>query len=245
MSQMYSKKFMMFSQIYGQVIIFILAITNTYYPEYLNYTFLIFILSMFIVMYITFRTSLKHIVGSEAKEIREGRKLLEIKSEDVMNIVRYDTKLNEELKPMMKTSILSFANMFIILAWYYIYFNVVIRAFEGADLTMKFVGFLLGYEIPYVAVTIVNLLTRKSVRTMIQVIRNFTIYDRGILGSGVSIKFPLSSDYVVRVEPSRKFVEVAKVDKNSVIKYRFYSKNFDRIADIVNRYGKPKSEERQ
>ncbi|MCS7108389.1 MAG: DUF2208 family protein [Sulfolobales archaeon] len=242
MSYVYSKKFMVFSQIYGQAIIFILAITNTYYPQYLNYTFLIFIISMFIMMYVTFRTSLKHVVGSESREIRGGRKLLEVKYDDVMSVVKYDAKLNEELKPMMKTTLLSLINTFIILAWYYIYFNVVIHSFEGADLTIKFFGFLLGYEIPYVAVTVVNLFTRKSVRYMIQVIRDFTIYDRGIVGSGVSIKFPLASNYEVKVEAGRKFVEIAKIDKNSIIRYRFYSKSYDRIADIVNKYGKPKSE---
>lgn len=242
MSYMYSKKFMVFSQIYGQAIIFILAITNTYYPQYLNYTFLIFIISMFIMMYVTFRTSLKHVVGSESREIRGGRKLLEVKYDDVMSVVKYDAKLNEELKPMMKTTLLSLVNTFIILVWYYIYFNVVIHSFEGADLTIKFFGFLLGYEIPYVAVTVVNLFTRKSVRNMIQVIRDFTIYDRGIVGSGVSIKFPLASNYEVKVEAGRKFVEIAKIDKNSIIRYRFYSKSYDRIADIVNKYGRPKSE---
>ncbi|MEM0453109.1 MAG: DUF2208 family protein [Sulfolobales archaeon] len=245
MSYMYSKKFMIFSQIYGQAIILILAIVNTYYPQYLSYTFLIFVVSMFLMMYVTFRTSLKHVVGSEAKEIKDGRKLLEIKYDDVMNVVRYDSKLNEELKPMMKTTLLSFVNMFIIFAWYYIYFNIIIHEFGGADLTMKFIGFLLGYEIPYVAVTIVNLFTRKSTKTMIQVIRDYVIYDRGIVGSGVSIRFPLSDNYIVKVEPSRKFVEIAKVDKSSIIKYRFYSKSYDRIADIVNKYGRPKGESKQ
>ncbi|MEM4556472.1 MAG: DUF2208 family protein [Sulfolobales archaeon] len=237
----YSRKFMIFSQLYGQAIILILAVTNTYYPQYLSYTFLIFVVSMFVMMFTAFRTSLKHVVGSEAREIREGRKLLEVKYDEVMNVVKYDSKLNDELKPMMKTTLLSLANMFIIFAWYYIYFNIVIHSFEGADLTVKFVGFLLGYEIPYIAVTVVNLLTRKSVKTMIQVVRDFTIYDKGIVGSGISVKFPLSDNYVVRVEPARRFVEIAKVDKNSVIKYRFYSKNCDRIADLVNRYGKPKA----
>ncbi len=245
MAYMYSKKFMVFSQLYGQAIILVLAVTNTYYPQYLSYTFLIFVVSMLIMMYTTFRTSLKHVVGSEAKEIREGRKILEVKQDDVMSVVRYDTKLNEELKPMMKSTLLSLLNMFVIFAWYYVYFNIIIHSFEGADLTVKFVGFLLGYEIPYVSVTVLNLLTRKSVKTMIQVVRDFTVYDRGIVGSGICVKFPLSSEYVVKVEPSRKFVEIAKVDKSFVIKYRLYSKNYDRIADIVGRYGKPKTESKQ
>ncbi len=242
MAYMYSRRFMIFSQIYSQMIILILAVVNTYYPQYLSYTFLIFIGSMFVMMFTTFRTSLKHVIGSEAKEVREGRKLLEVKYDDVMSVARHDAKLNDELKPMMKTTLLSLANMFIIFAWYYIYFNILIHSFEGADLTMKFVGFLLGYEIPYIAVTVVSLFTRKSFKTMVQVVRDFIIYDRGVVGSGICIKFPLSSNYVVKVEPSRKFVEIAKVDKNSVIKYRFYSKNYDKIANIVDRYGKPKSE---
>lgn len=242
MSYMYSKRFMVFSQVYGQLIIFILAIVNTYYPQYLTYTFVIFILSMFIMMYFTLRTSLKHVVGSEAKDIRSGRKILEVSPEDVMSVVQHDLRLNEELKPMVKSSLLSLANMVLLLLWYYLYFNVVIHYFEGGELIIKFIGFLLGYEIPYIAVTLLNIFMRRSSKVMIQVIRSYTIYDRGIVGAGIAVKFPIPKEFTVNVDPARKFVELVKNDKDVVIKYRLYSKNYDRIADLISRYGRPKSD---
>jgi len=234
---------MILSQVYGQSIIIALSVINTYYPQYLSYTFIIFVISMLIVSYYTVRTSLRHVIGAEAKEIRGGRKLIDVKYDEVMNIVKYDGKLNEELKPMFKTAMLSFINMFVVFAWYFIYFRLAIPYFESvADPTYKFIGFLMGYEIPYVGVTLMNLLSRKSLRTSIQVVREYAIYDRGILGSGVAIKFPLTNEYVVKVDPGRKYVELVKVSKGAVTKYRFYSKNYERIAEVISRLGKPKSE---
>lgn len=238
MSYMYSSKFMIFNMLYGQAVILLLSIVNTYYPQYLTYTFIVFIIAMFITMMYTMRTSFKHVMGGEAKEVRGGRKLVEVKADEVMSIVKYDSKLNEELRPMMKTSLLSLVNMVVILAWYYVYFNMVIHYFEGGDLTYKFIGFLIGYEVPFIGLTLINFITRRSQKVMIQVVNSYTIYDKGIVGSGIVVKFPLSKEYSVSVDPLRKFVEITKADRNITIRYRFYSKNVDRISDIINRFGK-------
>ncbi len=238
MSHMYSSKLMIFNMLYGQAVILLLSTVNTYYPQYLTYTFIVFIIAMIITMIYTMRTSFKHIMGGDAKEVRSGRKLVEVKADEVMNIAKYDSKLNEELRPMMKTSLLSLVNMVIMIAWYYIYFNTVIHYFEEGDLTYKFIGFLIGYEVPFVGLTLINLITRRSQKVMIQVINNYAVYDKGIVGSGVVVKFPLSKEYSVSVDPVRKFVEISRRDKNITIRYRFYSKNVDRIADIVSRFGK-------
>lgn len=240
MAIIYSRRYMIFNILYGQAIILTLAIVNTYYPEYLSYTFIVFVIAMLVTTAITIKSSLKHVAGGGAKEIKSGRRIIEVKSNEVMEIVKYDAKLNEELKPMLKTSVMSIVNLVIVLIWYSAYFNVVIHYFGAGDQLIKFIGFLLGYEVPFIGLTLVNMLMRRSQKVMIQVINSYTIYDKGIVGSGIAIKFPLSSEYSVAMDPKRKFVEISKVSEGITVKYRLYGKNYDKVVDAIMKFGKVK-----
>jgi uncharacterized membrane protein len=238
--QMGRKQWLM-SIAYGQTIIAILTIVNTFYPQYLGYTFIIFIFGMIIFTFFIFRTQFKHITSKEAKEIKKGRRLYEGRPEEVMPLQKADAQLIHEMKPMMKAAGISFLNLIIIMIWYPLYFSNIgaIARDPATDQWVRIILFLAGYEVPYGILTLINFYSRRMVRNVIQVVQKYEVYDRGIVGyGGLTVKFPIT-DYEVRVDPSRKFVELIKTTGKNRVRYRLYSKSYDRIMDIINRYGKP------
>ena len=241
MAYQLSRRQWAFSIAYGQSMITLLVLLNVFFPQYLNLTFIIFIIGMVAFTAITMKTQLRHIVGKEAKEIKEGRKLFVGRPREVTELQRSDPRLVGELKPMLKSSLMSFLGLIVILVWYPLYFNVVggVARDPEVDVITRVLLFLAGYEIPYLMITGMNLLSRRGVKEYIQVVNKYEVYDRGIVGMGIAAKFPLEG-YAVNVNPTRKFVELIKSSGKAVVKYRFYTKSYDRLADIIRRYGEPR-----
>jgi len=242
MAYQFSRRQWIFSITYGQTIIAILTIVNVFYPQYLSYTFIIFIVGMVIFTAIMMKTQLKHITGKEAKEIKEGRRLFKSKPDEIKELQMRDPKLVQELKPMLKTTMLSFLSLLVLLLWYPMYFGWA-REFvttpEGADVTMKIAVFLAGYEIPYAIMMTINMFTRRRMRETVQVVMNYEVYDKGIIGTGVVVQFPLEEKYSIRISPIRKFIEIVRSEKGNTVRYRLYTKSYDRLWDIIKRYGNP------
>jgi len=230
---------------YGQSMIALLVILNVFYPQYLSYTFIVFIVAMVIFTAITMRTQLKHIVGKEAKEIKEGRRLFSMDSKDVMTIQSTDTQVINELKPMFKATMISFLSLIVLFAWYPLYFGYArsIVSAEGVNVLTKVLVFLAGYEIPYALFMIINRLTQRSLREIVQVVTKYEVYDKGIVGTGITIKFPLNNNYSIKVNSRRKFMDIIMSRGRVKVRYRFYTKNLTRLIDIVKRYGNPKKVE--
>ena len=242
MSYQLSRKQWIISLVYGQSMITLLTVLNVFYHEYLGYTFIIFILGMVVFMAIMMKSQLKHITSKEAKEIKSGRRLYRSNPQEVKELQAKDHKLVQELKPMMKSAAVSFLGMIIILIWYPTYFGYARSIAEATtDVLIKVIVFLAGYEIPYALITTINMIARRSVKEMVQVVTNYEIYDKGVLGMGLTIKFPIdeNSEYKVVVNPSRKFIEFVTKRGKTIIKYRLYTKSVERVADIIKRYGKP------
>ena len=241
MAYQFSRKQWAFSIAYGQTIIAILTIINVFYPQYLNYTFIIFIVGMVLFTVITMKTQLKHITGKEAKEIKEGKRLFKSKPDEVKELQMKDPKLVQELKPMLKTTMLSFLSLIVLLVWYPMYFGWA-RGFSAepgvGDMT-KVAVFLAGYEIPYAIMMAINTLSRRRMRETVQVVMNYEVYDKGVIGTGVVIKFPLDTNYVVRISPVRKFIEFVKTEKGVTTRYRLYTKSYERLWGIIKKYGSP------
>jgi len=236
------RKYYALTVAYGQSMIALLVVLNVFYPQYLNYTFIIFIVAMVIFTAITMRTQLKHIVGKEAKEIKEGKRLFSTDSKEVMAIQSTDTEVINELKPMFKATMTSFLSLIVLFVWYPLYFGYARSAAsaEGVDVLTKVLVFLAGYEIPYASFMIINRLTQRSLREVVQVVTKYGVYDRGIVGTGITIKFPLNDNYSIKVNSRRKFMDIIMSRGRAKVRYRFYTRNLTRLIDIVKRYGNPK-----
>ncbi len=236
--QMTRKQYVL-SILYGQVMIAILVILNVFYPQYLGYTFIIFAIGIVVFTAIMMKSQLKGVFGKESKEIKSGRRLFVGNAKEVTELQRMDVKLISEMKPMFKSTMYSFLTLIILFIWYPIYFNHVKPIVANADIMVRVVAFLAGYEVPYVAITAINQVTRSAVKEMINVVMNYEVYDRGIVGTGLAIRFPLDSNYYVLVSPRRKFLDIVMVRGKFKMHYRLYTRNLSRLLEIVKRYGKP------
>jgi len=246
MAYQFSSRQWIFSIAYGQSIIAILTIVNVFYPQYLNYTFIVFIIGMVVFTALMMKTQLKHITGKEAKEIKSGRRLFKSKSDEIKDLQLKDPKLVQELKPMLKTTMLSFLSLIVLLAWYPMYFGWArgfVSTAENADVATKIAVFLAGYEIPYAIMMTINTFTRRRMKETVQVIMNYEVYDKGIIGTGLVINFPLDENYSIRISSARKFVEVIKSERGSAVRYRLYTRSYERLWDIIKRYGNPQKYE--
>ncbi len=245
MAYQFSRRQWAFSIAYGQTIIAILTIINVFYPQYLNYTFIIFIIGMVVFTAITMKTQLKHITGKEAKEIKEGKRLFKSRPDEVKELQMKDPRLVQELKPMLKMTMVSFLSLIILLVWYPTYFGWA-RSFaadQAVDTMTKIAVFLAGYEIPYAIMMTINMFSRRRMKETVQVIMNYEIYDKGVVGTGLVIKFPLDTNYAVRISPIRKFIELVKSEGGTTIRYRLYTKSYERLWDIIRKYGNPQKYE--
>jgi len=246
MSFQMSRKQWILSLTYGQIIIVVLTILNVFYPQYLSYWFMIFIAVMFVYMYFMMKSQLKHITSKEAKEIKTGRLLYKSKSDEIRQLQVRDKELVRELKPMMKYTFLSFIILIATFAWYPIYFGYAGKVSVGADITTRIIVYLIGYEAPYAIVMGTNLISRKGMQVVVQVLNNYEIYDKGLLGMGLTLKFPVeNAPYRIIANRTRKFVQFEERKGKVTVKYRLYTKSVDRVVDILKRYGKLKNIEVQ
>ena len=240
MSFQMSRKQWALSLTYGQAIILVLTILNVFYPQYLSYWFMIFIVLMFVYMYFMMRSQLRHITSKEAKEIKNGRLLYKAKSDEIRELQVKDKYLVKELKPMMKYSALNFIILIATFAWYPLYFGYAGKvSASSADVAFKILVYLLGYETPYAIVMATNLFSQRGMREVVQVLNSYEIYDKGLLGMGLTLRFPVQDlPYNVIVDYSRKFVQFERKRGKVTVKYRLYTKSIKRVVDLLKRYGK-------
>ncbi|MEM0038368.1 MAG: DUF2208 family protein [Zestosphaera sp.] len=238
MAYVQSRKQLLVSTVYSQVLILTLATVNVFYPEYYQYTFILFFLA---AMVFTTWSVRKSRVGGKVspEEVRGGRLLLKSSRSDVMELQSKDSELVAELKPMLKLSMLNLAILPVFFIWYWAYFQF-INALTIVEVSeYRFLAYLIGYEVPFALVQAVNLMSRRSVRVMVQVVSEYEVYDKGVLGTGIALKFPFGeSKYKVEVNTKRMFVDLVQTSSGkSVVKLRFYSKNPERLHEIFRRYG--------
>lgn len=232
-----SRKQLVFSLIYSQILIFSLAIINVFYPQYYQYTFIAFFI---VAILFTSWSVRKSRIGSgiSPSEIKVGRLLFKTPRNDVLELQSKDTELVSELKPMLKVSLLNLVIFPVFLVWYWWYFDF-IRTLTIEVAEYKFLAYLIGYEIPYGLVQIINLFGRRAVKSFVQVIAEYEVYDKGIVGTGITLKFPLRADqYRVEYNTKRMYVDLIQTSSSgrTLIKLRFYAKNPERLHEILRRY---------
>lgn len=218
------KKSFALYQIYGQIMILTLAVLNTYYPEYLTYTFIAFVAISIVPTYLRMRTQMKGSYSRQLKEIRESKKIYEEGSAEVSRLMALDAQLTQEMKPLAIFSILSiFVFIFILLIWYPMYFNFASSLTSDSSLnSSKFLIFLIGYEVPYAIMTVMSVRQNKVSKKFAQIPRSYAIFEKGLAAQGVVIGFP-TDDYEVKLDSKRKFVEIVSKDEKKPQRIRLYS----------------------
>ncbi|MEM0348414.1 MAG: DUF2208 family protein [Zestosphaera sp.] len=231
-----SKKQLVFSLVYSQVLILSLAIINVFYPQYYQYTFIVFFI---VAILFTSWSVRKSRIGSgiSPSEVKTGRLLFKASRNDVLELQGKDTELVSELKPMLKVSLLNLAIFPVFMIWYWWYFDF-IRTLAIEATEHRFLAYLIGYEVPYGLVQIMNLAGRRAVKSFVQVVSEYEVYDKGIVGAGITLKFPLKTDqYRVEYNTKRMYVDLIQTSSSKTsVKLRFYTKNPERLYEVLRRY---------
>lgn len=233
-----SRRSYLLSQTYSQAMITILAVLNTFHPEYLSYTFLVFIAVSFVMSFFILRSQFRGPSPEQLKEIKGSKKIYEEDSNEILRLMVSDAQLAREMKPLTRASLLSLLAIFLTLAWYYLYFSFAGNLAQSATLTesSKFLAYLVGYEVPYALMAVVSLSQRKASKSFAQIPRNYALFEMGLVGQGVVIKFPLEG-YEVKSDPKRKFVELDNADEKRPVHVRLYTSKPEELAELVKRRG--------
>ncbi|MEO3993175.1 MAG: DUF2208 family protein [Desulfurococcaceae archaeon TW002] len=232
-----SRKQLVFSIIYSQVLAFSLAVINVFYPQYYQYTFIVFFIVAILFMSWSVRKS-RVGGGVSSSEIKTGRLLFKASRNYVLELQGKDSQLVSELKPVLKVSLLNLVILPVFLVWYWWYFDF-IRTLAIEAVEYRFLAYLIGYEVPLGLVQVMNLAGRRAVKSFVQVIAEYEVYDKGIVGTGITLKFPLRTDqYRIEYDTKRMFVDLIQIPSTgkTLIKLRLYTKNPERLHEVLRRY---------
>lgn len=229
-------------QLYTQIMIIILAVLNTYYPQYLSITFIIFIAISFAISFLRLRAQSRGPSIEQLKEIKESKKLYEEESAEVLRLMALDMQLTQEMKPLAVSSFLSLFAIFITLAWYYLYFSFARSLTYNSFLTdsFGFLIFLIGYEVPYAIMAGISFYQNKASKSFAQIPRKYALFESGLVGQGMAIKFPIDN-YETTLDSERKFVELASKDEKKPVRIRLYSSKPDELFELIKDAGSRKN----
>lgn len=225
-------------QLYSQIMILILAVLNTYYPEYLGFTFIVFIIISSAMSFLRLRSQLRGPSLEQLKEVRGSKKIYEEESAGVLRLMASDTQLTQEMKPLAISSFLSIFAIFITLAWYYLYFNFARSLTNDPSLadSFRFLVFLIAYEVPYAIMAVISLSQNKASKSFAQIPRNYALFELGLAGQGIVIKFPMDN-YEIKLDSKRKFVELVGKDEKKPVRIRLYSSKPDELFEMIKNTG--------
>ena len=228
------------SVLFAQIFVLVYALVAAFFPQYF---FLIFILFIATIFGMSIYGSLKHKVSGKAGEILSGRKLYSEKN--AMNILLKDPEGVKDLSRQVKYSFLPLLLLPVYMGLFYLYGSYILPYFtEGKiivvnDIITRYVGYLLMYEMLIGIGTSVNrLIYSKGVGGMIMVPANYEVTDKGIVGRGVIIPFPLDK-YNVSIEFKRRFIQLEPLEKRGTTKMiiRLYASDIEKLAKIIKRHG--------
>lgn len=216
-----------------------LAVVSTYYPQYLLLTFFTFLGFITIAMYSSYRASRKppKLFEVVADDIYSGTKLYEVDADEVSRLVEKDLVLYDEIRRYSYKSLIDALGVSVVFGWYFLYFYIILPRLTVTDLTIKFIVYLIGYGVPYIAYLGFDIMSKRS-STLTYVLRGYEVYDRGIISRSqyIAIKFPLK-DYTVKEFPTRKCIQLSKKHEGYIIRFMLYAKNMPKIMEILREYG--------
>lgn len=233
-----SRRSFALSQLYSQAMILVLAVLNTYYPQYLSYTFLVFIAISFVISFFMLRSQFRGPSPEQLKEIKGSKKLYEEDSSEVLRLMASDAQLSQEMRPLTRASLLSLFAILITLVWYYLYFGYASNLTHDASVAepFKFLAFLIGYEVPYALMAVVSISQRRASKTFAQIPRNYALFESGLVGQGLVIRFP-TDEYELKLESKRKFIELINRDEKRSMRIRLYSSKPDDLIELIRKHG--------
>jgi|GEM_PF-1806699 uncharacterized membrane protein len=228
------KKSFALYQVYGQIMILVLAALNTYYPQYLTYTFIAFLVVSMIFTFSRMRSQLKGSSPEQLKEIRESKKIYEEESSEVSRLIALDAQLTQEMKPLAVSSLLSIFAIAAILIWYQVYFSFASSLTGDSSLnTFRFPIFLAGYEVPYALMAVISFRQNRALKKFAQIPRSYALFERGLVAQGIVIKTPMDN-YEVKLDSKRKFVELVSKDEKKPQRVRLYSSQPGELFRLIN-----------
>jgi len=224
----------------GHIMAIALASILTFAPElYGIVTTIYFVGFIAIFIFMSARSALKSATGKEAKEIKASPMIVSSDRNEVQELMFKDKKLTQELKAQFSVMLLSFIIPFIVIGMFFAYSTFVRPLFQEADTPIKFLGFLIMYEIPISFSQFMNYyVIRPRMRGFINIARDFKVYQKGIWTPTTVLKFPLKN-YRVRYSGVRRFIELIPLSKKGTAQMtmRFYTKNYDKFLEALKRYG--------
>jgi len=227
------------SIVLSQIFVLMYSLVAAFFPQYFFVVFLLFLATIF---GISIYGSLKHKVSGKAAEILQGRKLYTEKN--AMNLLVKDPEGVRELSRQVKYSFLPLLLLPVYMFLFYLYGNFALPYFTQGkiiivnDTITRFIGYLIMYEMLMSIGYSVNTLIRRKTGGMLMVPANYEVTDKGIIGRGVVIPFPLDK-YNVTMDLKRRFVQLEPLEKKGMTKMiiRLYASDIEKLVKIIERYG--------
>jgi len=227
------------SIVLSQIFVLVYSLVAAFFPQYFFVVFLLFLATIF---GISIYSSLKHKISGKATEILQGRKLYSEKN--AMNLLVKDPEGVRELSRQVKYSFLPLLLLPVYMFLFYLYGNFALPYFTQGeivivnDMVTRFIGYLIMYEMLMSIGYSVNTLIRRKTGGMFMVPASYEVTDKGIIGRGVVIPFPLDK-YNVTMDLKRKFVQLEPLEKRGMTKMiiRLYASDIEKLVKVIERYG--------
>jgi uncharacterized membrane protein len=187
-------------------------------------------------------------VKAKPEEVEDARELFQ--EESVRELQMKDEGLAKDIEAQSRALMALNLALLVGLAYFvvfwrfldplYLYFKENVVADDRAAHFLAFLVYLEGY---FVISTVATYIASRRIGPlpMINMPSSYKVTEKGIVYKGLisktALPFPLPSGVEVRLDESRRFVELVKRDKRSVVVLRLYSKNPRRLYQIIKRYG--------
>ena len=193
--------------------------------------------------------------GSYVAEILSGKKLFH--EDNTRSIQTRDQLIYLDLQEQTKFSLYTTFGVLIGLAYFFALWRdvpylanyIAVEAFGSPlkDLSpimvrvSLFLSFLIYFEGYFVINQAIMTWALRRVRKLpaLNVPTSFVVTDKGVVIKGLvttkGIKFPLPPDVRLSLDKNRRFVELIREGKRTVTKLRFYTKNPEKLYDILKR----------
>ena len=184
---------------------------------------------------------------AKAEEILQGKRLFE--EENARDLQMEDRELLAEMQEQGRFSLYTSLGMLIVMIYFFVFWPYVdtLRSlflrYVSSDRLALFLAFLVYFEGVFVLnqITMVWALRKVGKMPVIQMHYSYVVTDKGIVTRGIvgkgTILFPLPEDAVVRRNDARKFVEIEKHGRRTVVRLRFYTRRTRRLEEILRKYG--------
>ncbi len=221
------------SLLMSQVFAIVFSLVAAFAPQYF---WILVIAFMLIIPFTMGFGALKARATGKYKEIVGARRLF--KEDNAMDLAMRDPKLSSELGQQMKMMLYSFVTLPLFIVVSMGYRSYILPYFQNSeDVVIRFLGFLFMYEIFVMIGRLVQLFMMKKSGFTLMIPQKYVITEKGIIGKGVTLAFPLKN-YKIEANYRRKFVQLVPLKSSGRVKTitRLYTKDVERLKKILEKY---------